>query len=114
MACSMPAGNGPVRGVPRTKCEGGTGISSSRPGRASEGAGILVFEEEKNMVFGWPRDADGYWRVPLKDCVTSTGAGEAWWRIMRQPCSVCRKTFVAMVTATPTSSSCFAVMFSAQ
>src|SRR3954452_8486495 len=41
-ARSVPSGNGGSSGVPSTKWRSGTGIFSSRPGRASSGAGMAV------------------------------------------------------------------------
>src|SRR5439155_226164 len=55
-----------------------------------------------------------YWTDTLNGCVTRTGAGEAWWWNIRQPSAVLRKTLVAWATATPTSPSVVAVMFSEQ
>src|SRR5215207_7612482 len=51
----MPAGNGGFRGVPRTWWAEETGISRSRLGSASSGAGMRVLARVKSMPTGYAR-----------------------------------------------------------
>src|SRR5436305_10185815 len=46
---SRPSGNGGLSGVPSTKCVSAVGMASGRPGSASSGATILVFEPRRNI-----------------------------------------------------------------
>ena len=50
-AVCRPSGNGGFRGVPSTKCRSGTGIGSARPGSASSGATMRVFEANRRMPY---------------------------------------------------------------
>src|SRR5262245_8896254 len=48
-AVCRPSGNGGLRGVPSTKWRSGTWMGSGRPGSASSGATMRVFEPRRNM-----------------------------------------------------------------
>src|SRR4051794_13925420 len=51
-AVCRPSPNGGFKGVPSTKCRSGTGMGSGRPGSASSGAIMRVFEPNRNMPYG--------------------------------------------------------------
>src|SRR4051812_19974779 len=52
-AVCMPSGNGGLSGVPSTKCVSEVGMGSGRPGSASSGATMRVFEPRRNILIGY-------------------------------------------------------------